>query len=530
MSPSLDARRRANLGYLNLDAATAHAARPAILDYATTPPRFVSHGEMFAAMERVGAAAQGAGLKPGDVVVLAMTNRAEFIAAFFGLMRAGAVPIPLNIKLGADTIRFILDDSRAVAAVVEPEANPHVVALVDAAGLGIRIALAAAPPSGWQSYAGWLDAADPAALDPPAIEGPQIAFIPYTSGSTGRPKGVMLAHRGLLWSIRTAQKYRPSGPDDRALVAGPLYHKNAMREGVKPRLHAGGSVVLMPRFDPRAALVALAEHSCVHFAGVPAMFKLMLQQRDLLARLTFPKLKGLAMGSAVVGAELLHAVEAAFRVPARDTYGLTEGGGPLGSPLDGRRLPPESCGVQAPEVELRLVDRDGRANTGQGELWVKSPVVAVGYLNLPDLTAERLRDGWLRTGDVFRRDAEGFYYFLGRTDDAFRSGGENIYPKEVENLLLGHPGVADVAVIPAPHPVKGQVPIALVVRRTGTETGEDELKRYCLANGPAYAHPRRVFFIDAIPLGGTEKVDPKAVRELGTKLLAARSDAPEPSR
>jgi acyl-CoA synthetase (AMP-forming)/AMP-acid ligase II len=522
MSPSLDARRRANLGYLNLDAAQAHGARPAIVDYATTPPRIVSHGELFAAMERVGAAAQGAGLKPGDIVLLAMTNRAEFIAAFFGLMRAGAVPIPLNVKLGADTIRFVLEDSRAVAAVVEPAANPHVVALAaDATGLKTKIALAPAPPAGWQSYARWLDSADPAALDPPAIAGAEIAFIPYTSGSTGRPKGVMLAHRGLLWSIRTAQKYRPSGPDDRALVAGPLYHKNAMREGVKPRLHAGGSIVLMPKFDPRAALVALAEHECVHFAGVPAMFKLMLQQRDLLARLEFPKLKGLAMGSAVVGAELLHAVEAAFGVAARDTYGLTEGGGPLGSPRDGRPTPPESCGVQAPEVELKLVDADGRTSANQGELWVKSPVVAVGYLNLPGLTAERLPDGWLRTGDVFRRDAQGFYYFLGRTDDAFRSGGENIYPKEVENLLLGHAGVADVAVMPAPHPVKGHVPIALVVRRTGTDAGEDELKQYCLANGPAYAHPRRVFFVDAIPLGGTEKVDPKAVRELGLQLLAA---------
>lgn len=517
---SLEARRRANLGYLNLDAAQAHGQRTGIIDYATVPPRIVTHGQLFERMEQVGAAAQAAGLKLGDVVLLAMANRVEFIETFFGLMRAGAVPIPLNVKLGADTIRFVLGDSRAVAAVVEPACNQHVVGLVDAAKLKIRVSLDPAP-AGWSDYERWLRAADPAKLSPPAIEGPQIAFIPYTSGSTGRPKGVLLAHRGLLWSIRTAQKYRPSGPDDRALVAGPLYHKNAMREGVKPRLHAGGSVVVMPRFDPRAALLALSEHECLHFAGVPAMFKLMLQQRDLLARLRFPKLKALTLGSAVVGPELLDAVEAAFGVVARDTYGLTEGGGPLGAPLDGRPAPRESCGVQGPEVEVKLVGADGLVSATDGELWVKSPVVAVGYLNLPELTRERLPDSWLRTGDVFRCDAEGFYYFLGRTDDAFRCGGENIYPKEVENLLLGHGSVADVAVMAVPHELKGAVPVALVVRRTGTSTGEDELKQHCLANGPAYAHPRRIFFVDAIPLGGTEKVDPKAVLELGLKLLAA---------
>jgi acyl-CoA synthetase (AMP-forming)/AMP-acid ligase II len=199
---------------------------------------------------------------------------------------------------------------------------------------------------------------------------------------------------------------------------------------------------------------------------------------------------------------------------------LTEAGGPLGASLDGRPTPAGSCGVPIPDVTVRLVD-DGGADAAEiGELWVRSPSVLLSYQNLPELTRERLIDGFFRTGDLFRKDAAGFYYFMGRTDDLFNCGGENIYPREVEEVLLKHQAVLDVAVAPIPHDIKGQAPAALVVLRPGIPATEEELKLHCLANGPAYAHPRRIFIVDALPLAGPGKIDKRAIRRLIDERLS----------
>jgi acyl-CoA synthetase (AMP-forming)/AMP-acid ligase II len=186
----------------------------------------------------------------------------------------------------------------------------------------------------------------------------------------------------------------------------------------------------------------------------------------------------------------------------------------IGPPLDDRRAPHGSCGVIWPEGECRLVGADGRDDPSYGELWVRNPGVTPGYYNLPEVNRERLVDGWLRTGDLFSLDAEGFYYFRGRVDDMFNSGGENVYPLEVENILLKHPAVAEVSVVPFPHAIKGEVPVAMVVRAAGRDAGEEELKAFCLANGPAYAHPRRIHFVDALPLNGPGKIDRKLVARM----------------
>ncbi|MDH3733704.1 MAG: fatty acid--CoA ligase family protein, partial [Gemmatimonadota bacterium] len=195
-------------------------------------------------------------------------------------------------------------------------------------------------------------------------------------------------------------------------------------------------------------------------------------------------------------------------------------GGPvmIGPPLDGGAVPVGSCGVAWPEGEIRLVGPDGEDSRSDGELWVRNPGVTPGYHNLPRVNSERLVDGWLATGDLFHRDAGGFFYFRGRTDDMFNSGGENIYPKEVENLLLAHPDVADAAVVSVPHDVKGNVPAAMVMLRPGAVADEESLKAYTLEEGPAYAHPRRIAIVDEMPLGGPGKVDRAAVSAFFTAL------------
>ena len=512
-------RRDTNLGYFNRAAAARHPDRTAVIDLSRSPAAEISHGALDRRMDRVAAALTGRGLVPGDRLLLAMANRFEFIETFFGAMRAGLVPVPLNIRLGADTIRFVVGDSACKAAVISPGAHPDIESVAGEAGLEPRIATEPAP-DGWEDYETVLAGADPDGFEPPPIADRQVAFLPYTSGSTGRPKGVLLAHDGMLWAIASSQRHWPASPDDRALIAGPLYHKNAMRVSVKPKLHVGASVVVLPRFEPRPFLQALSEHRCTEAGGVPAMYRMMLAEQKLLESLDFSTLEMLEMGSAVVGAELIAAVEDAFGANVVEAYGLTEGGGPLREAVDGRPAPRGSCGLAAPEVGVRLIGETGE-EAEEGELWVRSPAVLVGYNNRPDLDAERIRDGWLRTGDLFRRDADGFFHFQGRTDDQFSCGGENINPKEVELLLVQHPAVIDAVVAPVPHALKDLAPAALVTLRSDRHADEAALKAFTLKHGPAYAHPRHIFAVDELPVGGTGKIDRKAVRERLLTLIAA---------
>jgi long-chain acyl-CoA synthetase len=273
--------------------------------------------------------------------------------------------------------------------------------------------------------------------------------------------------------------------------------------------------VILPNFEPRRFLETLSKYRCTHTGGVPAVFTLLLQHSDLIRSLDFSALKGIMIGSAPTARELQEEVEAAFEVPVRESYGLTEGGPVMiGSPMDGRDVPKGSCGVAWPDGEVKLIGEDGQESLVYGELWVKNPGVTPGYHNLPEVNRHRIVDGWLRTGDLFSRDADGFFFFKGRTDDMFNCGGENIYPLEVEGLLLTHPDVADVSVVPFAHRIKGQVPVAVVVRRREAAIGEHEIRDYALKHGPAYAHPRRVIFVDSLPLNGAAKTDRIAVAEL----------------
>jgi long-chain acyl-CoA synthetase len=502
-----------SLGYWNAAAAARYPDKIAIYDLSRDPPREISYADLESRLDRVASTLTRLGVKPGDRLAMSISNRVEFVETMFGAMRAGVVPVPLNTKLGADALRYVIEDSGAVGAVVEKAANANVPLIVEDLGLNPRIMLDA-EDKGWPSYEGQLSSSD-AAFAPPALPPDHMAFLPYTSGSTGKPKGVVLTHAGQRWWLDCLQRYWPMPAETRALVAVPLYHKNAMAGAIKPMLAAGGSVVLLPDFKPARFLRALSDYRCTHASGVPAVFTLLLQERDLIASLDFSSLKGLKIGSAPTPMELLDAVEAAFGAPVTESYGLTEGGPVMiGPPIDGHPVPRGSCGVVWPEGEVKLVTPEGQESPTYGELWVRNPGVTPGYYRLPQVNRERLKDGWLKTGDVFERDADGFFYFKGRTDDMFNSGGENVYPLEVENMLLRHPAVAEASVVAVPHAIKGEVPVALVVKAKGRDVGEEELKQFCLANGPAYAHPRRIDFVAELPLNGPGKIDRKVVQRM----------------
>jgi acyl-CoA synthetase (AMP-forming)/AMP-acid ligase II len=509
-----------NLGYWMSSAAALFPDKVAVFDLSHETPREVTYAELEARLDRVASGLTRLGLKSGARLAMAVTNRIEFIEVMFGAMRAGVVPVPLNTKLGPETLRYVIADSGADAAVVELAANAHAQEIVETIDLPVRVLLEG-PAQGWVGYEDAL-ATSPAAFSPTALQPSHLAFLPYTSGSTGRPKGVALTHAGQCWWIRSLHKYWPTPAESRALAAVPLYHKNAMAGAIKPLLSCGASVVLLPNFEPRRFLKALADYRCTHASGVPAVFTLLLQERDLIETLDFSALKGLKIGSAPTPKELLDAVEEAFGAPVSESYGLTEGGPVMiGPPVEGGLTPRGSCGVAWPEGEVKLVDIEGRLSESHGELWVRNPGVTPGYYRLPEVNRERLVDGWLKTGDVFDRDANGFFYFRGRTDDMFNSGGENVYPLEVENVLLKHPAVAEVSVVPLPHRVKGEVPVAMVVRAKGHDVSEEELKHFFIANAPAYAHPRRIEFVNELPLNGPGKIDRKVVQRRLTERFGA---------
>ena len=272
---------------------------------------------------------------------------------------------------------------------------------------------------------------------------------------------MLFRSRGQVWNADIIRKMACLDDTERALVAVPLYHKNAMIGAVKPFLLAGGSLVILPGFDPVEVIRAIDRHKVTYLTGVPAMYKLMLAEKTVLARHSVRSIRYALCGSAEVPEELLVEFQRVFGAPIGESYGLTEGGPvPMANPRYGlKKL--GSCGVDVADCQNRIVSTvDGVTDCAVdevGELVTRNPGLAKGFWKLPEVTAQKIRDGWLYTGDLMRRDRDGYYYFVGRKDDMINVAGENVYPKEVENLLFAHPDVVNAVVTPVPHPVKGRL-------------------------------------------------------------------------
>jgi len=514
--PDPTENRRRNLGFF-FDAAVARLPdKVAIIDLFGGRERSSTYLQLDARMDQVARMLARLGVRPGERIAMLVGNRTEFVEFFFGAMRMGAIPLPLNIRLAGDTLAAIIADAACVLALVDPSSNRDALAVAQRVPLRQRLLLDQQHDGFLAFEAEMVKPADQVA--PPPIADDAQAFQPYTSGSTGRPKGALMTHHGMLWYVAYNQRYWPSSENDRGLVALPLFHKNALRGTVKPMLYAGGSFVLMPAYEPRAYLEALAKYKCTYSRGFAAVFTMFLQHRDHLATLDLSHLRGMTIGSAVVTPELMDALERALpHIKVSESYGLTEGGSPLRPPIDGRPVPRGSPGVPAPEIELRMIDAQGN-DAEEGELLIRCPYVCLGYYNEPEITRAKLTDGWLHTGDIFTKDQDGFFYFRSRVDDMFSCGGENVYPKEVENLLFAHPDVVNAVVAPVPHAVKGFVPAAMVIARAGARVTADDLKAYCLDKGPAYSHPRFIDIVPSLPLTGAGKVDRGIIQ---AKLTAA---------
>jgi acyl-CoA synthetase (AMP-forming)/AMP-acid ligase II len=469
-------------------------------------PREFRYGDLDAMANGVARALCRRDLPRGSRVAILSANRAEYLAAYFGIMRAGLVAVPVNFKFPRQTIRFIIEDAGASLVFYDRARGADVPQHV------ARIQF------GGDAHENFNRFIDPGPFEAVIPRPHEPAMFLYTSGSTGTPKGVVLSHQSHIWVVET--RLAPGLDRHRYLIAAPLYHMNALALS-KLACAAHATIVLLPQFAARAYVEAIGRYRCTWLTAVPPMIAMMLREQDLLARTDLSSVEFIRMGSAPVSHGLMEAISRALpQAGVTNAYATTEAGPVVFGPHPkGIPQPEMSVGYPHSKVQLRLVDGDNR-NADEGVLEMKSPAVMNGYHNRPDVPAPLTVDGFYITGDVFRRDADGFHYFIGRTDDMFVSGGENIYPADVERMLERHSKVAQAAVVPIDDEIKGQKPVAFVVPKRGDAPSGEEIKRFALANAPAYAHPRFVWFIDELPLASTNKVDRVALRRLAAERVA----------
>ena len=475
-------------------------------------PREYTYAQLDALANAVARGLLKRGYRRGERIAILSANRAENLAAYYGIMRAGLVAVPVNFKFPRAMIEFVLHDADARLVFCDAGRKGEVPGDVK------PVTFNEAGPDGFDAFL------DPGPFEAVVPEPDEVAMFLYTSGSTGRPKGVMLSHQSHIWVAKTRL-----GQNDwshhRFLIAAPLYHMNALALA-KLASVAHATIILLPQFTARAYIEAIEKYRATWLTAVPPMVAMMLQEKDLLARTDLSSVQSLRMGSAPVSGSLMSAIHAVLpNTQVVNAFGTTEGGPVVFGPHPkGLPVPQMSVGYPHPLVALRLND-NGKLDAEQGVLEMKSPAVLLGYhkgdARNPPLKRPFTADGYYITGDVFRRDENGFYYFVGRSDDMFVSGGENLYPGQIEKLLETHPGVQQAAVVPVEDDIKGQKPAAFVIKRAGASVTAEELKQHALANGPAYQHPRWIWFVDALPLATTNKIDRNELIKMAAERVKA---------
>lgn len=506
-NPTMPTRRGVNLGAIidrGIDSskiALIGIAPEGTESVEALPGRAYTYGELDAMADSVARGLLARGLSLGDRIAILAANSPRYVATVLGIMRAGLVAVPVNFKFPLAQVAYVIEDSGA--KLVFADAPRYSVLPEGLAAICLDDTVPGSD-SGITSFEHFLVPGRFESVEPANDRTP--AMMLYTSGSTGRPKGVVLSHAGQRWVVETRLAATPLD-DERPLITAPLYHMNAMAL-ILLALASRASTVLLPQFSAVRYLQAIGQYRCTWLTAVPPMMAMMLQERELLARTSLDSVRVVRMGSAPVSASLLAAIGSMLpRARIINAYGTTEGGPVVFGPHpNGVPAPTMSVGYPHPAVALKLVPTaDDPPN--QGMLALRCPGQMVGYHQRPDIAAPFDDQGYYLTGDVFRRDADGFHYFVGRRDDMFVSGGENIYPSEIERMLETHPAVEQAAVVPVDDEIKGQKPVAFVVLRSGLHTDETALKTYSLEHAPAYQHPRKVWLVDALPLASTNKVD-----------------------
>ncbi|GAB1326285.1 long-chain-fatty-acid--CoA ligase [Streptomyces sennicomposti] len=448
------------------------------------------------------------GVRPGDRVALMAPNTAEFPLAYYAIVAAGAVVVPVHLLLSATEVEHVLKDSGAGLLLCHPAQAATGGAAADA--VGVRVVTLGAELEQLAAEAEPLPSYLTRAADDPAV-------VFYTSGTTGVPKGAVLSHFNLVMNATVnAFDANDIRPDDIALGALPLFHAFGQTVSMNSTWRAGATLVLLPRFDAARAIELMVKEGVNTFHGVPTMFvSLAAAAADAGA---LPELRVCVSGGASLPVAVLERFEAAFGATIYEGYGLSETSptASVNQPWFGTKPGTIGHPLWGVDVEIARADTEDRIELlppGElGEVVIRGHNVFSGYLGRPEATAEALVDGWFRTGDLGTKDDEGFLRIVDRKKDVIIRGGYNVYPREVEEVLLRHPGVGQAAVIGLPDELHGEEVCAVIVPAPGAPADADEVTAWSRERLGRHKYPRRVEFVDALPLGPSMKVLKRELR------------------
>jgi acyl-CoA synthetase (AMP-forming)/AMP-acid ligase II len=480
----------------------------------TVGGRRLTFTELNARCNRVANALRLQGVRKGDRVGLLMMNGAEFIETFFAVAKIGAVNVPINWRLVPDELEFILKDSGTTVLISSPEFVGTVTELHsrgDRTDVQHWVQLGGDVPEFAANYDAWTANAS---ADEPTIAGEDddLMFIMYTSGTTGMPKGVMHTHSSVLWSVLTIAATADLRYKDRYLISLPMFHVGALSP-VIGNVYKGSTQIILKAFDPKLSWELIRDEKVNCTLMVPAMLQFMLATYDPATH-DASTMRWCMSGAAPVPVTLIKAYEA-MNIEIHQVYGLTECGGPACLILgEDALIRAGSTGRAFFHTEVRVVDEGGHdvRNGEPGEVIVRGPNVMLGYWNRPDATEETIRDGWLHTGDVATMDDDGFVTIMDRVKDMLISGGENVYPAEIENVVLSNPKVADVAVIGIPSAKWGESAMAIVVRKDDSLT-ESDIVEWCKGKLAPFKLVKAVAFTTEIPRNPSGKALKRLLRD-----------------
>jgi fatty-acyl-CoA synthase len=497
-----------------------HARRMPTAPFAVEGDRRLSWSRARESVRRIANALTGAGVSPGDRIAFLSRNCLEVPLLYYGAFEAGAVPVGLNFRLAPPEWRYILEDAGVRLVVAADDYIDPLDGLRADVPVDRWVVLGRARP-GWDSLEDWLAAASTSPPDFRPSPGDDL-YQMYTSGTTGRPKGAVLTQRAIVDHLHQLRLAMPLFPGERQLTVMPLFHAG-MAIGLYNAVAGGAELVIREAFEPEDVVRSMSEEGIAVASLVPAMIQACCVEVPDVADRAYDSLRMMVYGASPIAESTLARALEVFGCEFGQGYGMTETASCVTFllPEDHRRAlagRPDlllSAGRPVLGTEVRIVDGEDRPlPTGElGEIVARGPQLMRGYWNLPEETAEALRGGWMHTGDAGSFDEEGYLYVRDRVKDMIVSGGENVYPREIEEVLFQHPAVADAAVIGVPDERWGESVRAVVVLRPGTDAGAESLMDYCRGRIADYKRPRSVTFLDALPRNPSGKVLKRELRE-----------------
>ncbi len=511
-----------NLAVLLEESVEKHPEKPALI----LGDQVLDYAGLRSAAKKFANALVSMGVEPGDKVAIMLPNVPEYVISYYGILNAGAVVVPLNGLLQGQEVAYHLDNSDAVAFVAwedflesaqkgyeEAEDCKNLIVAESPDGEGV--------PEGVPGFEELLSEQS-AEFDVAPTMPDDTAVVIYTSGTTGKPKGAELSHFNLFFNaLYKADNLLKLREDDIGMAVLPLFHIFGQSTVMNASIYSGNTIAMVPRFEPEAALETIQDNGVTTFVGVPTMYQYLLRYPDAKDYDTSSLRLGIS-GGASMPVEVLKDFEEEFGVVILEGYGLSETspGACFNRSSEERKV--GSIGVPFWGVELKIVDEnDEEAPVGErGELLVRGHNVMKGYYKNPEANEESMKNGWFYTGDVATKDEDGYFFIVDRVKDLVVRGGYNVYPREVEEAIYEHSGVAEVAVIGVPHEELGEEVVAVITMKEGESASEEKIISFVQERIARYKYPRHVKFMDELPKNATGKILKRELVEAGQEAMS----------